>query len=108
MVLNGRLPDPRVFSPTAPLSGTRWLRQGRIINCGGRERRAGTAAVLLVGTLTSFLLLNSLSADLGWRIGFLVGPVLAFAILFIRRNVAGRDPAETWPRAGSSERAAGG
>jgi hypothetical protein len=38
-------------------------------------------------TLTSFLLLNSLAADLGWRIGFLVGPVLAVAILFIRRNL---------------------
>jgi MFS family permease len=41
----------------------------------------------IIGTLTSFLLLNSLAADLGWRIGFLVGPVLAFAILFIRRNL---------------------
>jgi len=41
----------------------------------------------IIGTLTAFLLLNSLAADLGWRIGFLVGPVLAFAILFIRRNL---------------------
>jgi MFS family permease len=41
----------------------------------------------IIGTFASFLLLNSLAADLGWRIGFLVGPVLAFAILFIRRNL---------------------
>ena len=41
----------------------------------------------IIGTLASFLLLNSLAQDLGWRIGFLVGPVLAVVILFIRRNL---------------------
>jgi MFS family permease len=41
----------------------------------------------IIGTFASFLLLNSLAPDLGWRIGFLVGPVLAIAILFIRRNL---------------------
>ena len=41
----------------------------------------------VIGTFASFLLLNSLAQDLGWRIGFLIGPVLAFAILFIRRNL---------------------
>ena len=41
----------------------------------------------IIGTFASFLLLNSLAPDLGWRIGFLVGPVLAFAILFIRRDL---------------------
>ena len=41
----------------------------------------------IIGTLAAFLLLNSLAPDLGWRIGFLVGPVLAIAILFIRRNL---------------------
>jgi MFS family permease len=41
----------------------------------------------IIGTFASFLLLDSLAADVGWRIGFLVGPVLAFAILFIRRNL---------------------
>jgi MFS family permease len=41
----------------------------------------------IIGTFASFLLLNSLAPDLGWRIGFLVGPVLAVAILFIRRNL---------------------
>jgi len=41
----------------------------------------------VVGTLAAFLLLNSLPADTGWRLGFLVGPVLAIVILFIRRNL---------------------
>jgi MFS family permease len=41
----------------------------------------------VIGTLAAFLLLNSLSADTGWRLGFLVGPVLAIVILFIRRNI---------------------
>jgi MFS family permease len=41
----------------------------------------------IIGTFASFLVLNSLAPDLGWRIGFLVGPVLAVAILFIRRNL---------------------
>jgi MFS family permease len=41
----------------------------------------------IIGTLTAFLLLNSLPADTGWRVGFLVGPVLAIVILFIRRNL---------------------
>src|SRR5580693_8278811 len=41
----------------------------------------------VIGTLAAFLLLNSLPADTGWRLGFLVGPVLAIVILFIRRNL---------------------
>jgi MFS family permease len=41
----------------------------------------------IIGTLTAFLLLNSLPVDTGWRVGFLVGPVLAIVILFIRRNL---------------------
>ena len=41
----------------------------------------------IIGTLASFLLLNALPADTGWRLGFLVGPVLAIVILFIRRNL---------------------
>ncbi len=41
----------------------------------------------IIGTFVSFLLLNSLAPNLGWRIGFLAGPVLAFVILFIRRNL---------------------
>jgi MFS family permease len=41
----------------------------------------------IIGTLASFLLLNSLPADTGWRVGFLVGPVLAIVILYVRRNL---------------------
>jgi MFS family permease len=41
----------------------------------------------IIGTLAAFLLLNSLPADTGWRMGFLVGPVLAIVILYVRRNL---------------------
>jgi MFS family permease len=41
----------------------------------------------IIGTFAAFLLLNSLPADTGWRLGFLIGPVLAIVILFIRRNL---------------------
>jgi MFS family permease len=41
----------------------------------------------IIGTFAAFLLLNGLSADTGWRLGFLVGPVLAVVILFVRRNL---------------------
>jgi MFS family permease len=41
----------------------------------------------IIGTFAAFLLLNSLPADTGWRLGFLVGPVLAIVILVIRRNL---------------------
>jgi MFS family permease len=41
----------------------------------------------IIGTLAAFQLLNSLPSDTGWRVGFLVGPVLAIVILFVRRNL---------------------
>ena len=41
----------------------------------------------ILGTLAAFLLLNSLRPNAGWRVGFLAGPVLAFVILFVRRNL---------------------
>jgi MFS family permease len=41
----------------------------------------------IIGTLTSFLLLNSLPANAGWRVSFLVGPVLAVVIMLVRRNL---------------------
>jgi MFS family permease len=41
----------------------------------------------IIGTLAAFLLLNSLPTDTGWRLGFLVGPVLALVILSVRRNL---------------------
>jgi MFS family permease len=41
----------------------------------------------VLGTLGSLLLLNVLPEHLGWRLGFLIGPVLAVAILLVRRNL---------------------
>jgi len=41
----------------------------------------------IIGTLAAFLLLNSLPENTGWRVGFLLGPVLAVVILVVRRNL---------------------
>ncbi|MFE0104940.1 MFS transporter [Streptomyces sp. NPDC059009] len=41
----------------------------------------------VLGTFSSLLLLNSLPQDVAWRVAFLVGPVLAVVVLFVRRNL---------------------
>ncbi|MGH7210578.1 MAG: MFS transporter, partial [Acetobacteraceae bacterium] len=41
----------------------------------------------IIGTLATFLLLSSVRTGAGWRIAWLVGPALAFVILFVRRNL---------------------
>ncbi len=41
----------------------------------------------IIGTLVTSLLLNELAPGLGWRVGFLLGPVLAVVIIFVRRNL---------------------
>jgi MFS family permease len=41
----------------------------------------------ILGTLGSLVLLHVLSPGLGWRLGFLLGPVLGVVILLIRRNL---------------------
>jgi MFS family permease len=41
----------------------------------------------ILGTLGSLLLLNVIGPSIGWRLGFLLGPVLAIAILFVRRHL---------------------
>lgn len=41
----------------------------------------------ILGTLGALVLLNVLSPSVGWRLGFLLGPVLAVVILFVRRNL---------------------
>ncbi len=41
----------------------------------------------IIGTFATFLLLSTLRTSEGWRICFLVGPALAFVIIFIRRNL---------------------
>ncbi len=41
----------------------------------------------IIGTLGTLAVLNHLSASVAWRLAFLVGPVLAFVIIFVRRNL---------------------
>jgi MFS family permease len=41
----------------------------------------------LLGTLSTFVLLNNFDPGLGWRIGFAIGPVLGLVILFVRRHL---------------------
>ncbi|MGB6163582.1 MAG: MFS transporter [Pseudonocardiaceae bacterium] len=41
----------------------------------------------ILGTLGTYILLNQLSLSIGWRIGFLIGPVLGLVILLVRRNL---------------------
>ncbi|HEY1640552.1 MAG TPA: MFS transporter [Streptosporangiaceae bacterium] len=41
----------------------------------------------ILGTFASFLLLNSLEPDIGWRVAFLAGPALAVVIIVVRRNL---------------------
>lgn len=41
----------------------------------------------ILGTLGTFILLNALDPSIGWRIGFLLGPVLGLVILLVRRNL---------------------
>jgi MFS family permease len=40
-----------------------------------------------IGTLVTLFFLNNLSPNLGWRVAFVVGPVLALVIIFVRRNL---------------------
>jgi MFS family permease len=41
----------------------------------------------ILGTLGTYIVLNQLSPSIGWRIGFLIGPVLGLVILLVRRNL---------------------
>jgi MFS family permease len=40
-----------------------------------------------LGTLATFFILNHISASLGWRLAFLLGPVLALVIIYVRKNL---------------------
>src|SRR6202451_521579 len=40
----------------------------------------------LIGTAVTLFLLNHVAPEWGWRIAYLVGPVLALVIVFVRRN----------------------
>ena len=41
----------------------------------------------LIGTAATLWVLNKLSPDLGWRVAYLLGPVLGLVIIFVRRNL---------------------
>jgi MFS family permease len=41
----------------------------------------------LIGTVITLWVLNDVAPDLGWRIAYLVGPVLALCIIYVRRNL---------------------
>lgn len=41
----------------------------------------------LLGTLAELVILNHLPYTVSWRIGFLLGPVLAIAVIYVRRNL---------------------
>src|SRR5919107_5844974 len=40
----------------------------------------------IIGTLGTLIFLNQLSPNIGWRVAFLLGPVLGLIIIFIRRH----------------------
>ena len=41
----------------------------------------------ILGTVATLYFLNKLSANLGWRLAFLIGPVLGLVIIYVRRNL---------------------
>ena len=41
----------------------------------------------ILGTLATLYLLNHISVGLGWRLAYLVGPVLALVIIYVRKNL---------------------
>jgi MFS family permease len=41
----------------------------------------------IIGTFATFLFLNLIQPHLGWRLGFLLGPVLGLFIIYVRRNL---------------------
>ncbi|HEY0933572.1 MAG TPA: MFS transporter [Trebonia sp.] len=41
----------------------------------------------LIGTIITLVVLNHVAAEWGWRIAYLVGPVLALCIIYVRRNL---------------------
>jgi MFS family permease len=41
----------------------------------------------IIGTLGTYIFLNQLDPSVGWRIAFLLGPVLGLVIIFVRRHL---------------------
>src|ERR1700750_2688069 len=44
----------------------------------------------ILGTLGTFIFLKTIDLSLGWRLAFLLGPVLGLVILLVRRNLPER------------------
>ena len=65
------------------------LRYGNLIQDSSVLANLTQAVILgaILGTFASFLLLNSMRPNEGWRVAFLMGPALAFVILIVRRNL---------------------
>jgi MFS family permease len=41
----------------------------------------------IIGTLGTYVILHAFDPSLGWRLGFLLGPVLGLVIIFVRRHL---------------------
>ena len=41
----------------------------------------------IIGTLGTFIFLNQLEPSIGWRVAFLLGPILGLVIIFVRRHL---------------------
>ena len=41
----------------------------------------------IIGTIGTYIILHAFEPSLGWRLGFLLGPVLGLVIIFVRRNL---------------------
>ncbi|HEY3955662.1 MAG TPA: MFS transporter [Streptosporangiaceae bacterium] len=41
----------------------------------------------ILGTIGTLILLHNVSAGLGWRLAFLIGPVLGLCVIYVRRNL---------------------
>src|SRR4051794_41376373 len=41
----------------------------------------------IIGTLGTYIFLNKLDPGIGWRVAFLLGPVLGLVIIFVRRHL---------------------
>jgi MFS family permease len=41
----------------------------------------------ILGTVVTLFILNHIAAKLGWRLAYLVGPVLALVIIYVRKNL---------------------
>jgi len=41
----------------------------------------------VLGSIGSYIILHEVSLSLGWRLGFLLGPVFGLVIIFVRRNL---------------------